>query len=73
MKKLVLLVMAVMMAALTYAENVTKEAALKKASLLKPGKKFMPAVEGNEKGYYHPDAIVPYGHRHRSAKEGVYS
>ena len=52
MKKLVLLVMAVMMAALTYAENVTKEAALKKASLLKPGKKFMPAVEGNEKGYY---------------------
>ena len=52
MKKLVLFVMAVMLAALTNAENVTKEAALKKASLLKPGKNFVPAVEGKEKGYY---------------------
>ena len=52
MKKLVLFVMAVMMAALTNAENVTKEVALKKASLLKPGKNFVPAAEGKEKGYY---------------------
>ena len=52
MIKLVLFVMAVMLAALTNAENVTKEAALKKASLLKPGKNFVPAVEGKEKGYY---------------------
>ena len=52
MKKLVLFVMAVMMAALANAENVTKEVALKKANLLKPGKNFVPVVEGKDKGYY---------------------
>ena len=52
MKKLVLFVMAVMIAALANAESVTKEVALKKASLLKPGKNFVPAAEGKEKGYY---------------------